>query len=470
VKGILDELPESLDETYERILRNINKANRGHAFRLLQCLTVALRPLRVEELAEVLKFDFDATRRGEVPKLNPKWRLADQQQAVLSTCSSLVAIVNRGGSQVVQFSHFSVKEFLISSRLAGSSGDISRYHILLEPAHQILAQACLGVLLSLGEDVGPKAAKRIPLAKYSAKHWVGHAQFGDVSLSISEAMQDFFNEDNPHWRVWLRVYNVDIRSRPPGDTVVPPGYPVPLYYAALCGFYDLAGRLVVKNPGHVNAKGGQKGTPLGAALLGKHFHVAELLRRHGADVNWRGSKNWTLLHLAAHTGNVDAVQWLLDRGAILNIKTFLGLGGIQTALHSAASQGHLQVCRMLLGRNADVNARNALGLTPLHVATTQCNRRNQLDVMKCLIEKGADVNARDKDRGTPLHHSSSWTKEGYLPSKGTIQGSRLLLKHGAVINAKDKQGRTPLQLASDARRNGMVEFLSGWKPDEHGLQ
>ena len=51
---MLEELPTSLDETYERILRDINKAIRAYAHRLLQCLTVAVRPLRVAELAEVL--------------------------------------------------------------------------------------------------------------------------------------------------------------------------------------------------------------------------------------------------------------------------------------------------------------------------------------------------------------------------------------------------------------------------------
>jgi phosphate uptake regulator len=64
VARILEELPETLDETYERVLREINKANREHARRLLQCLTVALRPLRVEELAEVLAIDFDAPAHG----------------------------------------------------------------------------------------------------------------------------------------------------------------------------------------------------------------------------------------------------------------------------------------------------------------------------------------------------------------------------------------------------------------------
>ena len=73
VQGVLDELPEMLDETYERVLRDINKANRGHAHRLLHCLTVAIRPLRIEELAEVFAIVFDAACQGGIPKLNPDW-------------------------------------------------------------------------------------------------------------------------------------------------------------------------------------------------------------------------------------------------------------------------------------------------------------------------------------------------------------------------------------------------------------
>ena len=114
---MLEELPESLDETYERVLREINKANRAQAHRLLQCLAVATRPLRVAELAEVLTIDFEAASKGETSKLKTDWRWEDQEQAVLSTCSSLIAVVNENGSQVVQFSHFSVKEFLTSPRL-----------------------------------------------------------------------------------------------------------------------------------------------------------------------------------------------------------------------------------------------------------------------------------------------------------------------------------------------------------------
>ena len=197
VRGVLDELPETLDETYERVLREINKANREHAYRLLHCLTVAMRPLRVKELAEVLAVDFDTVRHGGIPKLNPDWRWADQHQAVLSTCSSLITIVDEEDCQVVQFSHFSVKEFLTSDRLAQSSEDVSRYHILLEPAHTLFAQACLSVLLRLDDDINKDSAKNIPLAGYAARNWVDHAQFENVSSRMRETMEFFLMRTNP---------------------------------------------------------------------------------------------------------------------------------------------------------------------------------------------------------------------------------------------------------------------------------
>ena len=106
LRQYLNELPETLDETYDRILKGINKAQRDNAHRLLQCLTVAVRPLRVEELAELLAFDFQASTERGIPTLKEDWRWDDEEEAVLSTCSSLITIIPRDDSRVVQFSFF----------------------------------------------------------------------------------------------------------------------------------------------------------------------------------------------------------------------------------------------------------------------------------------------------------------------------------------------------------------------------
>ena len=91
MRRTLDELPKSLDETYERILKEIKKPNERLVQRVLQCLVVAVRPLRVEELAEVLAVDFDDAEG--IPRLKPDWRWEEQELALLSACSSLIAIV-----------------------------------------------------------------------------------------------------------------------------------------------------------------------------------------------------------------------------------------------------------------------------------------------------------------------------------------------------------------------------------------
>jgi len=67
LRQFLNDLPDTLDETYDRILKNINKAQKDDARHLLQCLAVASRPLEVEELAEILAFDFRVSKEGEIP-------------------------------------------------------------------------------------------------------------------------------------------------------------------------------------------------------------------------------------------------------------------------------------------------------------------------------------------------------------------------------------------------------------------
>jgi hypothetical protein len=100
VRRTLMELPESLDETYERILKDIKKPNRDLARRVLQCLVVATRPLRVVELADVLAVDFDTSDAEGIPRLKPDWRWEEQELALLSACSSLFAIVQAAGRAI----------------------------------------------------------------------------------------------------------------------------------------------------------------------------------------------------------------------------------------------------------------------------------------------------------------------------------------------------------------------------------
>jgi hypothetical protein len=142
----LGELPTTLDGTYDRTLEDIDDRNWEFALRLFQCIVVASRPLEAEELAEFLAFDFE---EGQIPEFHKGWRLPDPVEAVLSTCSSLITVVAANNSWVVQFSHFSVKEFLTSAHVAMTKERISRFRVHIAPAHIIVTQACLSILLQL---------------------------------------------------------------------------------------------------------------------------------------------------------------------------------------------------------------------------------------------------------------------------------------------------------------------------------
>ena len=416
VRGILSRLPKTLDETYERILREIHDDNNIHARRLLHCLAVAVRPLRVEELAEILAFDFDASK-GDIPEYHADWRWKGQDEAVLSTCSSLITIAEYGGfnesTRVVQFSHFSAKEFLMADRLTTHIRDVSQYHILPGPAHIILAQACLRFLLHLGSCIDAERAKDFPLAKYAAEHWVTHAQFEDVASHVKHGMKDLFDPKKPYFASWIETHDMDhpfkgsdCRTRP-----------TPLYYSALCGFHEIVEDLVIKYPQYANAIGGQCDFPLLAALSQGHVRVAELLVKHGGDVNAHGTRGRTQLHTLLSSRYLDenssrSVRFLLERGADPSLKCEDG----ENPLHITFSH---------LGRYLSIN--------------------EVLPVAQLLLERGVDPNSKDK-YGENLLHILVGHFGGFLSTNDVFPVVRLLLEHGVDPNSKSKDGEAPLHI------------------------
>ena len=102
VQRALDNLPEGLDETYERILLAIDtKTREGQlALRALVWLVAALRPLHIDELMEGLSIDLE--RRTLDFSMGPMHR-----DALLDACGSLVAYNEKGN--IIILSHFSVK-------------------------------------------------------------------------------------------------------------------------------------------------------------------------------------------------------------------------------------------------------------------------------------------------------------------------------------------------------------------------
>lgn len=385
IRKSLDELPITLDETYERILDGIPKQKWQHAHRLFQCLVAAVRPLRVEELAEIFAIEFGS---NVALSLVEDWRPEDPEEAVLSACSTLISIItNDKGSKFVQFSHFSVKEYLTSNRLQSTDVEnVRQYYIPLEPAHTLLAQACLTVLLQLDENVDRERVETFALAFYAAEHWVDHAKFQNVASQIEDTMERLFDPTKPHFRVWIWIHNIEQFSDLPRFNECPTPLPpdsTPLYYAALCDFSGLAKRLIIAHGEDVNAKCREDLTPLHVASRMGHVDVAHVLFDHGADLNARKRYNISPLDMASYHGHPKAVEFLLEHEAIIDARDDEG----GTPLYYASERGHLKVVQVLLDHGADANIQGQLG-TPLYAATM----RRHHDVVRLLESRGAQLN------------------------------------------------------------------------------
>ena len=451
LRRILEELPKSLDDTYKRILKGLNNANQVHAYRLLQCLTVASRPLRVEELAEVLAFDLSP---GGIPKLNTDWRWENQEEAVLSACSSLVSVIIKDGSRIVQFSHFSVKEFLTSDRLAHCMEE-SQFYIPVELSHTILAQACLGVLLSLDDRTDMHSAQKLPLYRYATDYWAGHAQIGNVELVIKDTLDRFFDVDKPHFSAWVhcdeRLKQMFSTGSVDEDSDVLPSA-APLLLAALAGLRGLVERLLIKHPQHVHHLGGFFGTPLHAAAHGGHIEVSQFLFSHGAEINSRSTHHFTPLHLASRMGHLTLVKWLLNHDADVNPLDVLG----HIPLHYSAGEGHLDVCRILLEHGAVANTWGNTGSTPF----LEASKSRHTDIIWLLLDHDPDVNARDSEgrEQTPLH---------YAASRGHLKLVQKLLELNAEVDCCDRHKSTPLLIASQFGYTDVVQLLLNYNADVH---
>jgi ankyrin repeat protein len=304
-------------------------------------------------------------------------------------------------------------EYLTSKRLADAKDTISRFHVSMTPAHTIVAQACLGVLLHVDENITEANMEKFPLAEYAAQQWVGHARFEGVSPNIQDGMKHLFDPDNDHLVVWVWIYDPE-STRSHRETFERPSRAraTPLHYAAFCGLHDIVKFLVVESLQDVNAWGFDScETPLLVASREGHSQVARVLLEHGANVESRNESgpDWSPLERATKNGHVEVIKVLLEHGAdVMTLET-----NGETPLHLALAYGQPAAARVLLEHGADVNAKSPRGRTPLYYAIF-----DGVASVPVLLEYGANTNSKSSDNMTPLHQVLEWgsteiaTREG----------------------------------------------------------
>jgi ankyrin repeat protein len=176
--------------------------------------------------------------------------------------------------------------------------------------------------------------------------------------------------------------------------------------------------------------------------------VAEVLKKHGADLNararYRGIDDATPLFCACWTsGNLALVRWLLDHGATPAHRDLLAaLGHFQRHKKAACD-----IAEALLAWGVPVNGDAPGDRTPLQGFAHHAAHKT----VAWLIAHGADVNARGPGGRTAAHFAAERNT-----GPATLA---LLVAGGADLRARDDDGRTPLDTARLNEKFRLVEWI-----------
>lgn len=107
--------------------------------------------------------------------------------------------------------------------------------------------------------------------------------------------------------------------------------------------------LVTWNASLLNAQDSSGSSPLHEAVKNGKLNAAKCILNLGADVNLVDNVGQTILHIAALTGNAEAVEYILERSLIdVNCEATFGI----TPLVAARRSNHQEVIKILIRNSA----------------------------------------------------------------------------------------------------------------------
>ncbi|CAD7703549.1 unnamed protein product [Ostreobium quekettii] len=178
--------------------------------------------------------------------------------------------------------------------------------------------------------------------------------------------------------------------------------------------------------------------------------------RKGASIDaTHGVFGETPLHVAAHNGHADVVEFLLQTGAAVDDLKSSGT----TPLFVAAQNGHIEVVRLLLASGAEVDRpRPSDGVTPLFISA----QNGHADVVAALLDADADPNKLDNIGEAPLHIAPAAVM-------GSVEVTELLIEAGGEVDARGVAGLTPLLWAAYYGNLEVARTLVGAGADKDAL-
>ena len=140
----------------------------------------------------------------------------------------------------------------------------------------------------------------------------------------------------------------------------------------------------------VNARNDGGYTPLDVAMVQKNTEIIDLLLGRGGKSAAADS-----MHVAALTGNIEAVKQHLAAGTDVNWTDENG----GTLLHYVAVRGHKGIAELLISKGADVNAKIVTGQNQGETPLDQAIKYNYIKTADLLRKHGAKTGEELKAAG-----------------------------------------------------------------------
>lgn len=144
----------------------------------------------------------------------------------------------------------------------------------------------------------------------------------------------------------------------------------------------------------------------------------------------------------ARFGAVGVMERGYIEGLSVNTRTRNG----DPVIIIAAEAGQLDAVRYLIYRGARIEERGAKGRTALSVAAT----RGDVDIIAALLKAGADIDRTGIRKEVPIITAA---REGH------VAAVKLLIEKGAYLDDTDLTGRTALDWARQGRNPRIVQLL-----------
>ena len=173
------------------------------------------------------------------------------------------------------------------------------------------------------------------------------------------------------------------------------------------------------------------------ALARVDYKMMDMALNNGVDVNGKTQEGEIALFSAVSKNNEQLLNYLISKGADVNLKGKHWAYGNINALEYATIMSKWNIAETLVLNGADVNVMMEKQNVPLLTyAIGMVNTRGASEYVKFLLDHGANVNLPNKDGYTPLMHAANTLYFLATKPRMDLPMAEMLLRYGADSNAK----------------------------------